>query len=65
MAASSSGLPMKSLRANSSATAMPNGSATAVATLAMRSDSRIAVQSWAVRSNTRYDAFGGTRKLKP
>ena len=36
---SSSALPQKSLRASSQAIAMPNGSATSVATTAMRSDS--------------------------
>ena len=51
---SSSDLPQKSLRASSHATAMPNGSATTVATIAIRSDRRIAIHSSGVRSNTRY-----------
>ena len=45
---------------------MPNGSATTVATTAMRSDSATAVHSWGESSNTRgrYD-IGLIRKLKP
>ena len=70
---SSSDLPQKSLRASSQATAMPNGSATTVATSAIRSDRWIAIHSSGVRSNTRlaigrplslYDV-GLIRKLKP
>ena len=48
---STSALPQKFLRASSHATAMPNGSATAVATIAMRSESWIAVHSSGVRSS--------------
>ena len=40
------------LRASSHAIAMPNGSATSVAQKAIRSDSRIAVHSSGVSSNT-------------
>src|SRR5262245_49567726 len=50
---SSSALPQNSLRASSQAMASPNGSATAVATSAMRSDSSTAVHSSGVRLNIR------------
>src|SRR5947207_11857854 len=49
---SSSALPQKSLRASNQAIAMPNGSATTVATTAMRSESSTAVHSSGVRENT-------------
>ena len=62
--ASSSALPQKSLRASSLAMAMPNGSATTVATTAMRSDSATAVHSWRRRARTRYE-IGLIKKLKP
>ena len=42
---------------NAVASAMPNGSATTVATIAMRSESRIAVHSSVVRSSTRHQCF--------
>src|SRR5258708_11327557 len=48
---SSSALPQKLLRASTHATAMPNGSATTVATTAMRSESSTAVHSSGVREN--------------
>ena len=49
---SSSALPQKSLRASSQAIAMPNGSATTVATTAIRSDSGTAVHSSGVREKS-------------
>ena len=63
-------LPQKFLRANSQPIAMPNGSAHAVATIAMRSDSPTAVHSAGERSNSSrpwlsaHDV-GLTRKEKP
>ena len=62
---SSSALPQKSLRASSHATAMPNGSATTVATTAIRSERRIAVHSSGVRENTTSQDVGRTRNVKP
>ena len=50
--ASSADLPQKSRRANSHASAIPIGVATRVATVATRSDSRIAVHSVGDMSNT-------------
>ena len=49
---SSTVLPQKFLRASSQPMAMPNGSAHAVATMAMRSDSATAVHSAGERSST-------------
>ena len=49
---SSTLLPQKFVRASSQPMAMPNGSAHAVATTAMRSDSATAVHSAGVRSST-------------
>src|SRR5690348_8286464 len=48
---STSALPQKFLRASTQATVTPNGSATAVATIAIRNDRRTAVHSSGVRSN--------------
>ena len=45
-------LPQKSRRASSHASAIPNGVATSVATMATRSESRIAVHSAGEISNT-------------
>src|ERR1700749_3850524 len=67
MAASSSALPQNSRRANSQATATAIGVATSVATVATRSESRIAVHSVGEMSNTlRYNQDKGrTRKVNP
>src|SRR5229473_2732037 len=53
MAASTTGLPQKSRRANSHAAAIPSGVATSVATVATRSESWISVHSVGDISNTR------------
>src|ERR1700733_14651064 len=59
MTASSSDLPQNSRRANSHATAMASGVATSVATVATRSESRIAVHSVGEMSNTRIKKCSG------
>src|SRR5690348_10093787 len=60
---STTALPQKFLRASSHAIAMPNGSATTVATTAMRSDSSIAVHSSGVRSSTAQPLASPSRPL--
>ena len=68
IAASSRTLPQNSRRANNHATATASGVATSVATVATRSESRIAVHSVGEMSNTRIKSAqdeGRIRKVNP